>query len=150
MPETGEVIEGELMLRNLGTLAEAANHTDLKNKAGVYLMRCAGCSKAVCIGKSKEVLVRLITHAYVPPYGAVDLVIGEVLRPDRRDKWSQLCEHLKAVSSRTRVDVSRALKVEVSIPDNPAGHRPNREHAACRKSRGVRRRPASLGQHAFR
>jgi hypothetical protein len=115
----GEFMENSQM-RQLGSLLEAAKHTDLKNKSGVYRLRCAQCSLVLYVGQAKELLVRLIQHAFCPPYGAVDLVLGEVLNAAGRDRWSRLCDHLKRLSRQTRLEIARGLLVDVLVPEDPS------------------------------
>ncbi len=106
--------------QSLGNLLEVANCTHLKNTSGVYRLRCTQCSSVLYVGKARKLIVRLLQHTFCPPYGAVDIVLGEVLNANGRKKWEQLCEHLKKLSRTTRVEVARGLLVDVVVPENPA------------------------------
>jgi len=83
---------------------------------GVYVLRCAECDFTVYAGKADDIYGRLIQHAFGPPYGVVDIVIGDVVLPQRR--FERFCVHLHEIRRGTRSEIARALRLEISIvPD---------------------------------
>jgi hypothetical protein len=84
---------------------------------GIYVVGCASCDCTIYVGKADGIFGRLIQHAFQPPYGVVDIVIGEVVLPHRRGE--RFCSHLNDVRALTRVEIAKALRVDIRLV--PAG-----------------------------
>lgn len=104
-----------LVLESAGTLFEAASRRDLATRAGVYAIFCHACSHCLYIGKADGLLGRLFQHAFIAPYGAADIVIGESVKPEAT---SRLCEHLRRLRGSDRVRVVQSLDVKIMVVEN--------------------------------
>lgn len=113
--------KGEVELQLVGPLAEIEAHKkELQMRAGVYLMCCSVCGCVLYVGQSYNLYGRIREHAFSSPYGAVDIVIGEVLNPDGKKKWETLCAHLKAAAAPPCEEIAARLTLHVSILLNKA------------------------------
>jgi len=70
-----------LVLDSLGTLFEAASRIS-PQRAGVYAILRRACGHCLYIGKADGLLGLLFQHAFIAPYGAADIVIGDSVKPE--------------------------------------------------------------------
>lgn len=100
------------ILKRYPSLLEAVEDPSLRKKPGVYLLRCRECGHVLYIGQAADLRARLAGHAFVSPYGAVDIVYGDVLLPGARDRF---CPHLREARKQPRPEVVRFLLAEIEI-----------------------------------